>query len=172
MAFQESTTIDHRPAEVFAALVDEGYNRKITKGLGGELIAFERQGELSGPVTLTMVRTVPVSRLPEVVQKFASKFLGDKLRLEQLERWSAPAADGSRTAQLVYNVTSAKVSANIELQLLATGSGSEVQAAGSVECRIPLVGGRVAQAAEPRVGKVLTRQSREVTAWLQGTQGT
>ncbi|MCY1159622.1 MAG: hypothetical protein MOP51_2647, partial [Citricoccus sp.] len=37
---------------------------------------------------------------------------------------------------------------------------------GYVECRIPLVGGKLAEAAEPRVGKVLARQSREVTAWL------
>ncbi|NUL48820.1 DUF2505 domain-containing protein [Cellulosimicrobium funkei] len=167
MAFKESTTISHPPADVFTALVDEAFNRKVTEGLGGALVAFERQGELTGPVSVTMVRSVPVNRLPDAVQKFAGKFLGDKLSLEQHETWSAPAADGSRTGQLVVTVAAAKTTATAEQLLLPTdGGGSEVRVTGAVECRIPLVGGKIAQTAEPRVGKVLGRQAREVASWL------
>lgn len=167
MAFKESTTISHQPAEVFTALVDEAFNRKVTEGLGGALVAFERQGELTGPVSVTMVRSVPVNRLPDAVQKFAGKFLGDKLSLEQQETWSAPAADGSRTGQLVVTVAAAKTTATAEQLLLPTKGGSEVRVTGAVECRIPLVGSKLAQAAEPKVGKVLGRQAREVAAWLE-----
>lgn len=167
MAFKESTTVAHPPADVFAALVDEAFNRKVTEGLGGTLVAFERQGELTGPVSVTMVRSVPVNRLPEAVQKFAGKFLGDKLSLEQHETWSAPGEDGSRTGQLVVTVAAAKTSATAEQLLLPTDDGSEVRVTGAVECRIPLVGSKIAQAAEPRVGKVLGRQAREVAAWLK-----
>ena len=170
MAFKESTTIAHPPADVFTALASEDFNRKVTEGLGGQLVAFERQGEPSGPVSVTMVRSVPVHRLPEAVQKFAGKFLGDKLSVEQQENWSAPAADGSRTGQLVLTVTAAKVTATAEQRLVPTGTGTDVQVDGYVSCRIPLVGSKLAQAAEPRVGKVLARQSREVTSWLS-TQG-
>ncbi|MGD6978338.1 MULTISPECIES: DUF2505 domain-containing protein [Citricoccus] len=166
MAFKESTTITHPPADVFEALVGEEFNRTVTEGLGGELSAFERQGELSGPVSVTMLRTVPVHRLPETVQKFAGKFLGDKLSVEQQENWSAPAADGSRTGQLLLSVTAVKVTATAEQRLVPTETGTDVQVDGYVECRIPLVGGKLAEAAEPRVGKVLARQSREVTDWL------
>ncbi|MEO9248362.1 DUF2505 domain-containing protein [Citricoccus nitrophenolicus] len=166
MAFKESTTISHPPADVFAALVDEAFNRKVTEGLGGALVAFERQGELTGPVSVTMVRSVPVNRLPDAVQKFAGKFLGDKLSLEQHETWSAPAADGSRTGQLVVTVAAAKTTATAEQLLLPTEGGTEVRVTGAVECRIPLVGGKIAQAGEPRVGKVLGRQAREVASWL------
>lgn len=167
MAFKESTTIAHPPADVFTALVDEAFNRKVTEGLGGTLIAFERQGELTGPVSVTMVRSVPVNRLPETVQKFAGKFLGDKLSLEQHETWSAPGADGSRTGQLVVTVAAAKTTATAEQLLLPIDAGSEVRVTGAVDCRIPLVGTKLAQAAEPRVGKVLGRQAREVAAWLE-----
>ncbi|MGM7669369.1 DUF2505 domain-containing protein [Microbacterium sp. A93] len=167
MAFKESTTIAHPPADVFAALVDEAFNRKVTEGLGGTLVAFERQGELTGPVSVTMVRSVPVDRLPEAVQKFAGKFLGDKLSLEQQETWSAPGADGSRTGQLVITVAAAKTNATAEQLLLPVdGGSSEVRVTGAVECRIPIVGNKIAQAAEPRVSKVLGRQAREVAAWL------
>lgn len=168
MAFKESTTIAHQPADVFAVLVDEAFNRTVTEGLGGTLLAFERQGELTGPVSVTMVRSVPVNRLPETVQKFAGKFLGEKLSLEQQETWSAPGADGSRTGQLVVTVSAAKTTATAEQLLLPMdGGNSEVRVTGTVECRIPLVGSKLAQAAEPKIGKVLGRQSREVAAWLE-----
>ncbi|MFC7403010.1 DUF2505 domain-containing protein [Citricoccus sp. GCM10030269] len=166
MAFKESTTIAHPPADVFSALVDEDFNRAVTEKLGGALVAFERQGELSGPVTLTMVRSVPVNKLPDAVQKFAGRFLGDKLSVEQHETWSAPGADGSRTGQLVVTASAAKASVTAEQLVLPAESGTEVQVTGTTECKIPLVGGKIAQAAEPRVGKVLARQAREVTAWL------
>lgn len=168
MTFKESTSIAHPPADVFTALASEEFNRKVTEGLGGTLVAFERQGEPTGPVAVTMVRSVPVHRLPESVQKFAGKFLGDKLSVEQQENWSAPAADGSRTGQLVLSVTAVKVTATAEQRLVPTGTGTDVQVDGYVECKIPLVGSKLAEAAEPRVGKVLARQSREVTAWLAG----
>ncbi|HRO30465.1 DUF2505 domain-containing protein [Citricoccus sp.] len=166
MAFKESTTIAHPPADVFTALASEEFNRKVTEGLGGQLVAFERQGEPTGPVSVTMLRSVPVHRLPETVQKFAGKFLGDKLSVEQQENWSAPAADGSRTGQLLLSVTAVKVTATAEQRLVPNETGTDVQVDGYVECRIPLVGGKLAEAAEPRVGKVLARQSREVTDWL------
>ncbi len=166
MAFKESTTIAHPPADVFAALVDEAFNRKVTEGLGGALVAFERQGELTGPVSITMVRSVPVNKLPDAVQKVAGKFLGDKLSVEQQETWSAPAADGSRTGQLVVTVGAAKTTATAEQLLLPTDDGTEVRVTGTLECRIPLLGKKIGQAAEPRVGQVLGRQAREVATWL------
>ncbi len=168
MAFSESITIAHPPAEVFPVLVDEAFNRQVTEGLGGTLVAFERQGDPAGAVTVTVVRSVPVDRLPEAVQKFAGKFLGEKLSLEQSESWSEPGPDGSRTGQLVLSVPAAKTSARVEQLLLPTDAGSEVRVTGAVECRIPLVGSKIAQTAEPRVGKVLGRQAREVAAWLKG----
>jgi Protein of unknown function (DUF2505) len=117
-------------------------------------------------MTVTMVRTVPVNRLPEAVQKIAGKFLGEKLNLEQTERWSAPAADGSRTSHLVISIPTAKVTATGEQKLVPSGAGSELTLAGNVECKIPLVGGKVAGFAEPKVGSVLRRQGRALTEWL------
>ena len=160
MAFSESITIAHRPDEVFPALVDEAFTRQVTEKLGGTLVAFELQGDPAGAVHVTMVRSVPVNRLPEAVQKFAGKFLGDKLSLEQSESWSAPGPDGSRTGQVVFSVPTAKTTARVEQRLSPTEGGSEIAVTGSVECRIPLVGNKLAQAAEPRVGSVLRRQAR------------
>jgi hypothetical protein len=166
MAFQESTTVPHTPAAVATALMDEGFHRAATEKLGGVLAAFSREGDPTGPITVTMVRTVPVNRLPEAVQKIAGKFLGEKLNLEQTERWSAPAADGSRTGHLVVTIPTAKVTATGEQTMVPSGTGTELTVTGTVECKIPLVGGKVAGFAEPKVGSVLRRQSRELTQWL------
>ena len=162
MAFHETTTVAHPAAEVCAALLDEQFHRDITSQMGGEVVAFEKQGTDTGPVTITMVRTVPGNRLPDM----ARKFVGDKLRVEQVETWSAPAEDGSRTGQITLTVPTAKVSAEVHQTVEAQGEGTQLGVEGSVACRIPMVGNKLAQAAEPMVSKVLGKQARGLSAWL------
>lgn len=162
MAFHETTTIDHPVAQVCGTLLDEHFHRRITEQMGGEIAAFEKQGTDDGPVTLTLVRTVPGDRLPDI----ARKFVGDRLRVEQVEVWSAPAEDGSRTAQITLTVPTAKVSSEVQQTLEAQGEGTQITVEGSVNCRIPLVGGKLAQAAEPQVSKVLGKQAQGLSAWL------
>lgn len=162
MAFVETTTITHPVTAVTAALLDEHFHREITEQLGAEMVAFERQGTENGPVTITMVRSVPTQRLPDLVRKF----VGDKLRVEQVEVWSAPAEDGSRTAQITLTVPTAKVSSEVQQTVEAQESATGLSVEGSVACKIPLVGGKVAEAAEPLVKKVLARQARGLDAWL------
>lgn len=162
MAFHETTTIAHPAADVSDALLDELFHRHITEQMGGEVAAFEKQGTDDGPVTITMVRTVPANRLPDM----ARKFVGDKLRVEQVEVWSAPAEDGSRTAQITLTVPTAKVSSEVQQTVEAQGEGTQITVEGSVNCRIPLVGGKLAQAAEPMVNKVLGKQAQGLSAWL------
>jgi hypothetical protein len=48
----------------------------------------------------------------------------------------------------------------------AKGETTDVAVDVTVKANIPLVGGKIASAAEPYVGKALSLQSREADAWI------
>ena len=164
MAFSAQHTLARTPGEVAEALGTEDFHRAVTESLGGTLVSFRREGEPSGAMTVTTVRTAPTDRVPEK----ARKFVGDTLQIEQVERWDAPAADGSRTGTTTITVPKAKATAEAATALRAAGAGTEYAVDGTLTCKIPLIGSTLAAKAEPMVGKVVSRQAREIEAWLNG----
>ncbi len=164
MAFSAQHTIARSPGEVAEALGTEAFHRTVIESLGGSLVSFTREGDPAGAMTVTTVRTAPTDRVPEK----ARKFVGDNLQIEQVERWNAPAADGSRTGTTTITVPKAKAVAEASTALRAAGAGTEYAVDGTLTCKIPLVGSTLASKAEPMVGKVVTRQARELQAWLDG----
>lgn len=167
MAFNAQQTIPHPPAAVAEALFSEDFHRSVAESLGGSLVSFTRTGEGDGAVTLTIVRQGPTDRLPEM----ARKIVGGNARIEQVERWSAAATDGSRTGTTTITVPSAKATADGSLRLTAAGEGSQFSVDGTLVCRIPLVGSKLAAKAEPMVGKVVNRQARALSSWLERDGG-
>lgn len=163
MAFSAQQSIPHPPAAVADALVSEEFHRSVVESFGGSLVSFSVEGSPEGPMTITSVRSAPADRLPDM----ARKLVGSSLQVEQVERWDAPATDGSRTGTTTITVPAAKASAEGTLRLAATGAGSEYAVEGTLACRIPLVGSKLAAKAEPMVGKVVNRQARALTAWIE-----
>lgn len=164
MAFSAQQTIAHRPSAVAAALGDEAFHRSVIESLGGTLVSFSCEADPSGAMTVTTVRSAPTDRVPEK----ARRFVGQSLQVEQVERWEAPAADGSRTGTTTVTVAAAKATAEAATALRAAGTGTEYAVDGTLSCRIPLVGSTLAAKAEPLVGKVLARQARELQRHLDG----
>ena len=162
MAFSAQQSIPHPPAAVAAALASEDFHRSVVEQFGGSLVSFSVEGSPEGPMTVTSVRSAPADRLPEM----ARKFIGSSLQVEQVERWEAPAADGSRVGTTTITVPAAKATADGALRLTAAGEGSQYSVDGTLVCKIPLVGSKLAAKAEPMVGKVVDRQARALTSWI------
>src|SRR5699024_415525 len=104
-------------------------------------------------------------RLPSAVQRFVK----GKIQIEQAEAWSAAAADGSRDANVTIQVPLAKATGTATIQLVpaADGAATTVNIAGSVKSTIPFMGPKIAQMAEPQVGKLLTGMTTKLDAWLK-----
>ncbi|MDY6054818.1 DUF2505 domain-containing protein [Micrococcus sp.] len=166
MAFSAQQTIPHPPAAVAETLLSEDFHRSVVESFGGALESFSAEGTAEGPMTITTVRTAPADRLPDM----ARKIIGSSLKVEQVERWSAPAADGSRTGTTTITVPAAKATAEGELRLDAAGEGSEYAVSGELAVKIPLVGSKIAAKAEPMVGKVVDRQARAIASWIERGQ--
>lgn len=168
MAFSESTDLPYPVDQVFSVLIDHDFNRSVAESLGGELADYSCTPEAASvkdgaPVTVTMTRTVPTKKLPEMV----TKFIKGQLAVQQQDHWSSAGENGARTANLDVKVPAGKVTAEVTQTLEPTDAGTRVTVSGSVKCGIPLVGSKVAQTAEPQVGRVVNRQAREVKKWIE-----
>lgn len=163
MALSATTTLSHPVHSVAAVLVNEDFQRHVSQLVGGTLESFTVDGDVAGAFSATSVRTLPTTRLPEI----ARKFVGESLKVTQVENWDAPAADGSRQSNISLKVAGAPVDVTAVQQLVADGGSTRVELAGNVTSSVPFLGGKIADAAEPMVAKALNLQAAQVQAWLE-----
>jgi hypothetical protein len=163
MALSASTTLPHSVDRVAAVFANEDFQRHTSELVGGTLESFKVDGDVAGAFSTTSVRTLPTTRLPEI----ARKFVGESLTVTQLEAWEAPAADGSRQSSISLKIAGAPLDVSAVQRLIADGSSTRVELEGSVTSSVPFLGGKIADAAEPMVGKALNIQSQQAQAWLE-----
>ena len=123
MALNASTTLPYSVAQVTDTFTSEAFLRHISELVGGTLVSADLDGSVDGAFNLTVVRKLPTTRLPEI----ARKVVGESLTVTQTERWQAPAADGSRTADLEVKVAGAPVDAKAVQQLVADCTSTRVE---------------------------------------------
>ncbi len=167
MALSGKTSLNHPVDRVVAALTNEEFQKKAAADLGGSLISQTISGDVAGPFTLTVERAAPTDRVPD----FAKKFVGSSLSFTQVDEYSAPAADGTRTAQTKITVKGAPISVTGQQVIRPAGEGSELELTGDISSSIPFVGGKLAKFAEPLISKVLARQASSIDSWLSSHQG-
>ena len=124
--------------------------------------SFSVSGDTSAEFTATTERTVPAERVPDI----ARKFVGNGVAMTQVDTVSAPAADGSRTVSTEVKVNGVPVSAQATQKLTPEGEQTRLDVNGEVSCSIPLVGKKIAAAAEPQVGRVLKVLGSSAEKWL------
>lgn len=163
MALSASTNLPADPQRVTEIFTDEAFIRHISEKVGGSLESLTIDGDVKDAFTLTAVRSVPANKLPDL----AKKFVGNKLTVTQTEKWEPAAADGTRSANVSLKVSGAPVDATAVQRLVPTAEGTRVELEGNVSSSIPFLGGKIADAAEPMVGKALNIQATEARSWLE-----
>lgn len=163
MALSASTTLPHSVDRVAAVFANEDFQRHTSELVGGTLESFKVDGDVAGAFSTTSVRTLPTTRLPEI----ARKFVGESLTVTQIEAWEAPADDGSRQSSISLKIAGAPLDVSAVQRLIADGGSTRVELEGSVTSSVPFLGGKIADAAEPMVGKALNIQSQQAQAWLE-----
>ncbi|MBT8161150.1 MULTISPECIES: DUF2505 domain-containing protein [Arthrobacter] len=163
MALTASTTLPYAVGRVTATFIDEDFLRHTSEYVGGTLESFTIDGDVAGAFTTTTVRTLPTTRLPEI----ARKFVGESLTVTQTEKWDAPTADGSRTSHIALKVSGAPLDVTAVQRLVAEDGNTRVELEGTVSSSVPFLGGKIADAAEPMVGKALKIQAQQAESWLE-----
>lgn len=162
MAVNASQTINAPVEKVIETFTDEAFNRHVAERGGATLVSQNVEGDTSGPFKVTIVRSMGAEKLPDI----AKKFVKGGLTVTQVDTWSGPRGNGSRDIQTEVSVGGMPVSGSGTQTLTAKGETTDVVVDVTVKANIPLVGGKVASAAEPYVGKALSLQSREADAWI------
>lgn len=162
MAVNESTTVNAPVDQVVEAFASEDFARFVCEKLGIGFESFSVSGDTAGAFTATSDRAVSADRVPDIAKKFVSK----GLKMTQVDSVSAPAADGARTIESNINVSGMPVNAKASQSLVPQGDQTVINVSGEVTCGIPLVGKKIAAAAEPYVGKVMGKLGSLVEAWI------
>jgi hypothetical protein len=163
MPLSASTTVPHSVDRVAAVFVNEDFLRHTSELVGGTLESFAVDGDPAGAFSTTTVRTVPTTRFPDI----ARKFVGESLKVTQLETWDAPAPDGSRLSNISLKIAGAPLDVSAVQRLVSDGGSTRIELEGTVTSPVPFLGGKIAEAAEPMVGKALNIQSQQAQAWLE-----
>lgn len=154
MAVQSSTTINASIDLVARAFADENFARFVSEKVRVQFDSFQLQGDPAAAFTATTVRSVPADRLPDIAQKIPGASSG--ISLTQVDQVSAPAADGSRTILSEVSVKGIPVTGKATQTLTPQGDATVAQVEGEVKCSIPLIGKKIAAAAEPQIGRVFS----------------
>lgn len=107
-------------------------------------VAVERKPDGGAIVT---VERVMKPQLPDYIQKF----VGESISIRQVEDWSGPDADGSRTAKVRLTIKGQPATMDGTASIQPAGAGTREVVEGEVKVAIPLLGRKI----EPEIVKVI-----------------
>ncbi|GAB2977932.1 DUF2505 domain-containing protein [Actinotalea caeni] len=161
--FQARTTYDAPVAEVAAMMADPAFVERKVAASRPVSSTVDVTTTPDGGFTVSTRRALPTSDLPAAAQRL----VGATLELTLVERWGPAEADGSRRGTVELDVVGKPASASGTATLAPGQPGQTVLVyEGTVEARIPLVGGKIEEQAVTQVQRVLDGERRVGTAWL------
>jgi hypothetical protein len=150
--------------DVFAALVDaEAVTAKYeSAGQSDVRIVRGEQGE-DGSFTLVTTRIVPLE-LPG----FAKKVLSPRQSVTQTDVWSAPDSTGRRSGTFTVEAKGTPVQVHGTLALAPDGASACTNTIDVVvECKVPLIGGKIADLVAGDTRRALEHEQRWMNEHLE-----
>jgi len=149
-------------AKVFAAYTTPEVVTAKYESLGHRNVEILEHDDEGGPVRIRSRRLVPLD-----VPGFAKRVLSPTNTVEQTDTWTAADDSGARTGTFTVAAKGvpADVSGTLRLVNVPDG-GTAMTIAGDVECRVPLVGGKIADFLGSTVKKTIEGEHRFTLGYL------
>ncbi|MRH87082.1 DUF2505 family protein [Nocardia sp. SYP-A9097] len=114
-----------------------------------------------GTIRIHMTEKAPEDKIPGLVKKV----LKSDLVLERTDTWGALDGDIAKGS---FAGASGGITTEMAgtFELRSTAEGSEIEAAGTVTVKVPLVGGAIEPLAENLLEKVMNSERKSVEAWF------
>ena len=150
------------PLEVFTMLADPAFLARTCEATGALSHEVDVAPGAGGATVLTTVRELATDRVPDLVRSL----VGQTLTVRRVDTWRAAAADGSRHGSVEVTIVGTPVSMSGTLSLAPAGAGAVETVDGELTASVPLIGGRIAKAAEPALRAAIEVEQRVGTTWL------
>lgn len=111
---------------------------------------------------VTTSREMATDQFPD----FVRSFVGARLQITEVDDWGPADADGSRTGTITVTVANAPLRFTGTLALAPDAEGARATIAGDLKASIPLLGGRIEQAAAPAITAAVKAEQRTAREWL------
>lgn len=158
-----SATFDYAatPQEVFAMLADEDFQARKCAATGAlrHSVSVSTQGERT---VIVSHRDLPTQDFPD----FVRSLVGATLAVVETQDWGPPGPDGARQGRLTVDIVGAPIDLAGTLSLAPDGRGSVESIDGDLKARIPLIGGKIEQAAAPAIESAIRAERETGQAWL------
>lgn len=140
MKFETRMTWDAPLSRVIAMLTDRRYFERKHERMAHEaadITACTLDGDRFSITTRVMGK--PSIKIPALAQKFVKA--DQSIEIEQTDSWDRASGKGSIR---VVNKSVSQVSVSAEMQLRETAGGTENVISWTVDCSLPLIGGKLA----------------------------
>jgi len=148
--------------EVATMLADPKFYEQVSERMGAVSSTVEVSGDPSGSFTVTTERKMPTNGFPD----FARKFVGDTVSVRQVDEWRAEEDGGVRRGTISVEVQGAPLRLNGSLLLSPSGAGTTETIEGDLKAAVPLIGGKLEEAAQPAIEGAIRQQKKVGTAWF------
>lgn len=145
MQLNETLTYAAGPDAVFAMMCDKSWRERVcelARAVSYD-VSVERDADR---VTVRVDRVIPAD-LPDAFKRL----VGSRIEVEQVERWGAPGADGSRRADIELRIKGQPASMEGTSVLSGDERASTLRVTGDVRVKVPFVGRKF----EPEVAKAV-----------------
>jgi uncharacterized protein YndB with AHSA1/START domain len=160
---QISEIIDYAatPDEVFVMIADEDFqNRKcVATGALRHTVSIRAQGDQT---IITSTRDMPSDRFPS----FVRSIVGETLAVTETQEWGPSTRDGARHGKLTVHIHGAPITLHATLSLAAGGLGTVEDVEGDLRASIPILGGKVEQAAAPAIQAAIRIEGKTGKIWF------
>lgn len=114
-----------------------------------------------GTIRIHMTEKAPEDQIPGLVKKV----LKSDLMLERTDNWGP--LDGE-TATGDFTARSGGITSEVQgrLELRPTAAGSEIEVSGTIDVRVPLVGGAIEPLAENLLKRVMNSERKSIENWF------
>lgn len=139
------------PAAVFDLISDPAFRKKTIEATGGTDVEVDVKPN-GDDVTIVILRSQKAARIPD----FIKSFVGETVRVKQVENWGPPDGDGNRKASVKLNVQGQPAGMDGQATLRQDGKGSSFVMQGDVKVKVPFIGKKI----EPFIAKVIQASLR------------
>jgi hypothetical protein len=147
--------------QVLSAYGDEDYWLARNAALGGFKALDSLVVDSDGAVTVTIVEDLRHGMLPGILAKL---YRGD-LNIRSTERWK-PAGSQEVNGEISVAVIGAPGSGHAAAVLAPSGNGSRLNLTGTVEFKVPLVGGKIESYIAREFAQGIPEIQRFTTTWI------